>query len=255
MPLTPSSALSPQNLILAAGALLVGFFKVGFGQGAGIVALPLYTLAMPVRLANGLLAPLLIVGDLISIRAYWRRWDTRALVMFLPGQLAGILLGTYALAHLSEATARRTIGAFLLALALIQLWTLRRRAQGPPRRARSPAPAPALAVSLLAGFTSALAQIGSAFLSLYLVRLRTDKESFVPTLNLTFFFSNILKVLGYWHYGLVNAAVLRADGWLAPVAVAGGVLGVVIQRRMPQKAFEYAVLVFVLAAGVKLLVW
>ena len=237
-------------LVLAAGALLVGFCKVGFGQGAGLVALPLYTLWLPVRLANGLLAPLLVLSDLISLRAFWRRWDTRALLDFLPGQLAGVLLGTYALAHLSEAAARQVIGGFLVALALVQVWAFRSESRA---SARAPARGPALAVSLLSGFTSALAQLGSAFLSLYLVRLRATKETFVATLNLTFLFSNVVKLAGYWHYGLLNLAVLRSDAWLAPAVLAGAALGLAAQRRLPQRAFDYVVLVFVLAAGIKLL--
>lgn len=246
---TPNSALL---FVLAAGALLVGFLKVGFAQGAGILALPLYTLFMPARLANGLLAPLLVLGDLVSLRAYWRRWDTRTLPLFLPGQLIGVLLGSYALAHLSDLAARRTIGAFLVLLAAVQIWSLRSRSQV---EARAATPGPAFLVCLLSGFTSGLAQIGSAFLALYLVRLRTRKETFIPTINLTFFFSNMLKVAAYWHYGMVDAGVLRTDAWLAPVAVAGGLAGFLAQRRLPQRAFEYAVMVFVLGAGVKLLAW
>ena len=240
------------TLVLATGALLVGFFKVGFGQGAGIVTVPLYSLLLPIRLANGLIAPLLVLGDLASLRAYWRRWDTRALLRFLPGQLTGVLLGTYALAHLSEFAARKTIGAFLVALVLVQMGALRRQPQG---EARAPALVPALGVSLVSGFVSALAQIGSAPLSLYLVLLRTSKNTFVPTMNLTFFFSNVLKLAGYWHYGLLNVAVLRTDAWLAPAALAGAALGLAAQRRIPQRAFEYVVLVFALAAGITLLAW
>lgn len=142
---------------------------------------------------------MLVQSDLVSVRAFWRRWDTREPLHFLPGQLAGVVLGTYALAHLSEWAARRTIGAFLVGLAVAQIGSLRRQPRG---EARAPGRGSALAVSLLSGFTSALAQLGSAFLSLYMVQLRAPKETFVSTLNLTFFFSNLVKQAGYWHYGL-----------------------------------------------------
>lgn len=240
--------------VLALGAFLAGVLKVGFGQGSGILPLPLYTLVVSARFANGVLAPLLLLGDLVSIRAYWRQWETRLLLVLIPGQIVGVAAGAYALAHLSEAAARRSIGGLLLILVGLQIWA-RRNAPGESAPAASNPPLGALLVSLVAGFTSSLAQLGAAFLSVYLVRLRTAKRAMVPTLNITFFFSNIVKIGFYWRYGLITKATWIADAWLVPAVLLGGLVGVAANRRLSQPVFEKAVLGFALLAGAKLLVW
>ncbi len=239
--------------VLALGAFLAGLLKVGFGQGSGILPLPLYTLVVSARHANGVLAPLLIVGDLLSIRAYWRQWETRLLLLLIPGQMLGVAAGAYALAHISDLAARRSIGALLLALVGLQLWAQRASGSESAPSAIEAHPLGTALVSLLSGFTSALAQLGAAFLAVYLVRLRTTKQAMVPTLNITFFFSNIVKVGFYWHYGLINTATWITDAWLAPAVVMGGVAGVAVNRRLGQRAFEKLVLGFALLAGAKLL--
>lgn len=237
--------------VLALGAFLAGVMKVGFGQGSGMLPLPLYTLVVPARFANGVLAPLLLLGDLVSIRAYWRKWETRLLAIFLPGQVVGVVIGAQALAHLSEQGARRAIGTALVVVVCAQVWAR-----------RNPKPAVSrgtlgggFVASLLAGLTSSLAQLGSVFLSVYLIRLRMDKSALVPTMNITFFFTNLVKIGLYWRYGLINQATWIADAWLAPAALLGGLAGVAAHRRISARAFENGMLAFATAAGLKLLLW
>ena len=241
--------------VLALGAFFAGLLKVGFGQGSGILALPLCTLVVSARFANGVLAPLLALSDLFSIRTYWRQWETRLLLIFLPGQTIGVVLGAYALAHLDEGATRRIIGVLLLVTVGVQLWA-RRQPETHATRSNTGKILPgALLASFVAGVSSALAQLGSGFLTVYLVRLRTAKSALVPTLNLTFFFTNLVKIVLYWRYGLITGATWAADAWLAPVVLLGGTIGVAANRRLSQRAFENAVLGFALLAGAKLLVW
>lgn len=239
--------------ILAFGAVCAGILKVGFGQGAGILALPLYTLVVSPRFANGVLAPLLLGGDMFSLRAYWRQWEARLLPILMPGQIAGVVLGAYALARLPEVAARRAIGALLVAVVLFQFLARRRSREEAPEDSRPRASIPgAAAISLLAGFASALAQLGSGFLAVYLVRRRTAKHALVPTLNITFFFSNLVKVFLYSRYGIITSSTWIADAWLVPALVLGGFIGVALNRRANQQLFESIVLGFALLAGLKL---
>ncbi len=241
--------------ILALAAFFAGLLKVGFGQGSGFLALPLCTLVVSARFANGILAPLLSLGDMVSVPAYWRQWETRLLLLFVPGQAAGVALGAWALARLSEAAARRSIGGLLVAAVLSQVWIRRRAAASSWHPQRPPFPPAAVLVSFITGFTSALAQLGSGFLSVYLVRLRTAQRAIVPTLNITFLFSNLVKVAMYWRYGLITRATLIADAWLAPLLLLGGLAGVAANRQLSQRAFENALLGFGLVAGAKLMLW
>ncbi len=77
----------------------------------------------------------------------------------------------------------------------------------------------------------------------------------VPTLSLTFFFTNLVKIGLYWRYGLITGATWAADARLAPVVLLGSTVGVAANRRLSRRAFENAVLGFALLAGARLLVW
>lgn len=242
--------------ILLLGAFLAGLLKVGFGQGAGFLALPVSTLAVPARFANGVLAPLLSLGDVVSVPAYWRKWNTRLLVTCVPGQIAGTIAGAAILARMSDVAARRAIGALLIAAVLNQLWMRRRAAAASSAPSHTAFSVPvAVTVSIVTGITSAIAQLGSGFLSVYLVRLGTPKAAIVPTLNIMFFFSNIAKIAMYWWYGIVDWETLFTDAWLAPALIGGALVGLSANRRLSQRTFENALLAFALAAAVKLLLW
>ena len=54
-------------LFVAAGVLVQGFSKSGFGGGAGCLSLPLMMLVMPVDRVAAVLLPLLILCDLNAI--------------------------------------------------------------------------------------------------------------------------------------------------------------------------------------------
>lgn len=64
---------------------LLGLAKGGF-SGVGIAATPLLALYLPPLEAAGLLLPVLITQDLISLYVYRHHWDARSLKVMLPGR-------------------------------------------------------------------------------------------------------------------------------------------------------------------------
>ena len=73
--------------------LLVGISKSGFGAGFGSLAVPLMALAVPVPQAAAILMPLLLVMDLMGLRAFRGRFDWSLLRFLLPFGLLGSLIG------------------------------------------------------------------------------------------------------------------------------------------------------------------
>ncbi|MGD3107163.1 TSUP family transporter [Streptomyces sp. YGL11-2] len=116
-------------LVLA--ALLVGVSKTAV-SGVGALSVALFAAVVPARESTGALLPLLLVGDVLAVRAYRRHTDWSALLRLLPSVMVGILLGVGFVAWTDDAVMRRTIGTLLLTIVLHHLWRRgRRRRAGP----------------------------------------------------------------------------------------------------------------------------
>src|SRR5512143_341626 len=88
-------------LALALCAFLTGLSKGGLGGGLGTLVTPIMALVMPASMAVGLSLPMLIIGDIFAVSVHWRGWDSRIIWMLLPGSILGIIIGSFALGHLS----------------------------------------------------------------------------------------------------------------------------------------------------------
>ena len=62
------------------GAFIVGFGKAGFASGISMLQTPLLAYAMPARKAIGLVLPLLVVADIMTVSVYWKKWDLKLVV-------------------------------------------------------------------------------------------------------------------------------------------------------------------------------
>lgn len=101
-------------------ALAVDFLKRSFGSGVGMVLTPLLTLVHSPQFALGLLALYMTWADLGMIRDLWKGWNRRFALILFPGITAGMLLGTWILANLSETQLRKFIGGICFVFALYQ---------------------------------------------------------------------------------------------------------------------------------------
>lgn len=70
----------------------IGLGKGGFA-GLGALATPIATLALPPTVAVGVLLPVLISQDLVSVWAFRREWDRWIIAWMLAGAIVGIALG------------------------------------------------------------------------------------------------------------------------------------------------------------------
>ena len=65
--------------------------------------------------------------DLISVRAYWRRWVGAELKALLPGAIAGIMIGALMFRFLSDGFIKLIIGLVALCFAVHYLLVTRRQ--------------------------------------------------------------------------------------------------------------------------------
>ncbi len=134
-------ALMPTDPILLAVLLgtifVIAFTKGGFGGGFAILGIPALSFVMPAVDAAAVIAPLVLLMDVFTVRAFpprtWSRPNLRVLVLPL---LCGIALGGLTFALVDPAWVTLLIALVTLVFAL--RWFARRRVEQ-PRAALRPA--------------------------------------------------------------------------------------------------------------------
>lgn len=239
-----------QYLVLGLAALLIGVSKAGFGGGTGILVMPLLALLIDPRESLGLMLPLLLACDVMSLYFFWGQWEPRNLVVLSLGAGGGILLGSFALDAISTEALARAIGGIAIVFSLVQVGRGWLPASAEPWR---PPVWLGLLVGFGTGFVSTLAHVGGVLTTMFLLAQRLDNRRFVGTTTAVYFLINLGKVIPYWYLGTLDADMLLWDAPLLPVVLAGTILGVMLNRRVPGEWFSRIVRVFVLMTGFQLL--
>ncbi|MFY8104323.1 MAG: sulfite exporter TauE/SafE family protein, partial [Ramlibacter sp.] len=178
--------------------LLLGVSKSGFGAGFGSLAVPLMALAVPVPQAAAILMPLLLVMDLLGLRAFRGHFDWPLLRFLLPFGLLGSVIG-FLMFKLLDARAVAGIVGVLTLLFLAQ------RLVFPPRPNSAPPPRWIGAILTTAsGFTSFVAHAGGPPINAYAIPLRLSPLVFTATMTVFFFAVNLSKWVPYAWLGLLD---------------------------------------------------
>ncbi len=232
------------------GVLLIGVSKAGFAAGLSLLTTPLLATALPAREAIGLILPLLIACDAVTLAVFWGKWDFRLIRWPLCGCVAGIALGMLCVNAVSDTVLKRCIGA--LGLTLLVLLVIRNRWY--PTHLYRPPPWQGVAVGMLAGFVSTLAHAAGPIMALFLLAHQTEKTVFVATNAIFFALNNLFKLPPYLISGLITQQTLRADLRFLPCIPLGVGIGWLCLRLLPQKKFTAVISVLLLATSVQLLI-
>ena len=217
-------------------ALLIGFSKTGI-PGTGILMVPLMAMVMPAKESTGFVLPMLAMADIMAI-IYWRRHvELRHLIRLLPWAWLGVIIGAVCLRFITNEQLKPTIGVIVLVL-IVGSW-LRERfvtdAQIPAHWLF------AALMGILAGSTSMMANAAGPIMIIYLMAMRLAKREFIGTGAWFFWILNLSKLPFSSKLSLISGSSLLTNVSLLPILLMGGVLGIFLVHRVPQKAFDFIV--------------
>jgi hypothetical protein len=86
-----------------------------------------------------------------------------------------------------------------------------------------------------------MANAAGPIMIIYLLAMRLPKTEFIGTGALYFFIGNWVKVPFFLSLNLITIESLKFDLMLFPAIAVGAVAGVLILKRIPQKAFKTVV--------------
>ncbi|HEU5178522.1 MAG TPA: TSUP family transporter [Burkholderiales bacterium] len=214
--------------------VLAGWVHGALGFGFPLVATPLAALAIDMKSAITLLAPVTLALVVISalrggslgelVRRFW----------FMP---VGIALGAWLGTHLLLAAPPEP---FILVLALVIVFYLNldrigRGESAAVRRLRAPF---GFAFAFLAGVFEAIANVAGPILFVYFMLLGAAPSQVVQTLNMCFTVGKGSQVATLAAAGALNAATWAAVAGLTVPSVAALVAGMRVRERIDAKTYR-----------------
>ncbi|MCS7025756.1 MAG: sulfite exporter TauE/SafE family protein [Bryobacteraceae bacterium] len=229
-------------------AFNIGVAKTGV-PGLGIFAIPLFVFTVgDARLSAGWLLPVLISADVFAVYYYRRHPAAKRLFSLMPSVFAGLVVGAWVLRY-DDRVLRPLVGAIILVM--LGLYLLRQRAVNPMPTEGAFFTA---FYGVFAGFATMIANAAGPVMNLYLLTKKLAREDFVATGAWFFFFVNLAKLPVYVSHEMISRTSLAFDAAMLPAVIAGALTGRQLLKRIPQKAFEFAVLGLTLLATVALFV-
>ncbi|MDK2761828.1 MAG: sulfite exporter TauE/SafE family protein [Sphingopyxis sp.] len=235
--------------VLIVVVILVGMAKGGFA-GVGAMATPLTALVLPPATAAGLLLPILIVQDIISVWSFRKTWDGWIIGWMLPGALVGVLGGWYYAERVREAQLMAALGAITLSFGLYRLWIERGGRIVAP--SRSPGWVGTL-FGMFMGVTSQIAHAGGPPFQMWVTPRKLPHLTFIGTGAILFAIVNWIKVPAYIALGAFTGDVLVAALLLMPVAIGSTLLSIGWMKRTQSRRFYVLIYILMVLLGAKLL--
>ncbi len=245
------------DLVLAAGGgwplawcalVLFGAYTLrgATGFGAGVVAIPLLLLALPLRVVIPLVTALGMLASLGQALHQRRHVQWSGLGRLLLPSLAGIAAGLWLFAALDSTLLLRALGLFIIGYALWHFipW----RAGGALPRWLGP-----LAAALGGFVATVFGGMAGPFYVVHLRSLALDKTRFRATVSVALLCLAALRALGYGGLGLYDADVLWLLAAAVPVVAAAMFTGDRWHARLDEARFGSVVAVLLAAAGAALL--
>lgn len=226
--------------------ILVGLSKGGF---AGISALSLPLLALQISPLKGaaIMLPILMVQDVVSVSAYWRKWDTANLKVLFPGAVVGIAAGYFLAAYVSDAAIKLVLGVIALVFGARHLLRESTDISTPA------SPKAGLFWGAMAGFTSMIANAGQPPFQVYVMPQRLPRDVFIGTSLIFFAVVNWIKVPPFVALDLFTQETLLTSFALFPLAIIATWVGVLLVRRVPTDPFYRIIYGLMVLVGAKLM--
>ncbi|MCB0214347.1 MAG: sulfite exporter TauE/SafE family protein [Anaerolineae bacterium] len=220
-------------IMTAVVIFIIGLGKGGLGGTLGVLATPLMSLVMPADHVIGLLLPILIIADIFTVYAHWMHWDTKLVLLLIPGAVIGMLMASFFIAGISPEMLRRGIGVIVLLFVIYKLLEQRiLSAYYKPRGWHG------LVAGTVGGITSTLAHTGGPPIAIYLLMQNISPRVFVATSALFFAILNWIKVPSYYYLGLFDFNLLWQIAWLLPLLPLSVWLGKLLATKVNKDLFD-----------------
>lgn len=229
-------------------AVLAGIAKTGV-PGIGILVVPMMAMIFPAKTSVGALLLLLIAGDIAAVLFFRRHANWPVMWRLFPWTFAGMAAAALVLRHVSDTQLKPMLGVLVLVLLAIEISRQRFGWLNSPHQKWFTASAGALT-----GFATTVGNMAGPVANIFLIGKGFAKLEFMGTVAWFFLIINATKVPIFIVNGMITRETVRFDLIMLPALIAGGLIGRVLLRLIPDRAFMIIVMILAAVAGVKLLI-
>jgi uncharacterized protein len=245
---TLAGLASPGALAFCLVVVFAGYALRGAtGFGAGVVAIPMLALVMPLNVVIPVITTLGIIASLGQSLQEFRYVDWRALRGLALPSAIGLALGLWLFASLDQALLLRAFAAFII---VYGLWSLVPRAPA----ARVPPQVLAGAAGSAGGLVATLfGGMAGPFYAIYLRALNLDKRRFRASMSSVLLCLGLVRAGGYGGLGFYDRRAIAVLVLCAPVMALAMLAGDRWHARLEQAKFERVVALLLAGSGIALL--
>jgi uncharacterized membrane protein YfcA len=219
------------SVLIATVVVLMGISKSAFSGAFGVFAVPLLVLKLPATEAITLMVPLLIIGDLLSVNSYWKKWDSGLLISLIPGAMFGVLVAFFIIDFINADHLRLIIGVICIAFSFKNLLFKQTIFTALNNKVS------AFIMSTFSGITSSLVHAGGPPLIMYFSAIGLAPQQFIATASVFFAMMNVFKLVGVIALGVLTSEIIFTAIAFIPLAFVGNWLGVKINTSLDKKLF------------------
>ena len=227
------------------GILLASFVKGAVGFGFPTVSTPVLALFMDVKTAVAItIFPNLVMDGIQSVRRPGLLLTLRRHAVLYACGIIGTFVGTYLLKTISGRLALLILGVFVLAFVAINVSRFALRIDPRWERVLSPP------IGFFAGILGGITNVPGTPLVLYFYALGMDKAEFVRSISFSFLVYKATQLVAVTQAGLMTTGLFALSVGATALGLGAFWLGLRVQDRVAQETFNRAVLGFLAAVGV-----
>lgn len=232
-------------------AVSIGFSKTGL-PSMGVLVVAVFSQIFPAKASVGILLPMLIVGDLFAVAYYRRSVVWNHLISLIPWVLAGIVAGFFVLRYIENGQLKILLGSLILVLIVFHFF---KNVFEQKQQALDYAKSRWFSVSMgvLAGFATMVGNAAGGIMAVYLLSKGLPKKEFVGTGAWFYLAVNVIKVPFGVNLDIITWETLQFNLWLVPGIIIGAIAGKKILPLIPDRHFQYAVLILALIGAMRLI--
>lgn len=224
--------------------MFIGMSKTGV-HGAGMLAVPLLANIFGGQLSSGVMLPMLVLADVMGVWYYHRHASWHHLKILFPWSALGVVLGTVVGSYIDDKVFKIIMALIILISVIVMLWLERGHKEEVPHNKGF-----GVTSGILGGFTSMVGNLAGTVMAVYLLSMRLPKNAFIGTTAWFFMATNWFKVPFHvfaWHTITLDTFLL--DLMTLPMIFLGAFLGIIIVRKLSEKAYRWFIIAMTLVAA------
>ncbi len=237
-----------QWISICLAGFLLGVTKSGL-KGIGIIIVIILAFVFGEKASTGILLPMLIFADIISVIYYNRHAQWKYIFKLLPYVIAGVLAGVWIGNDVSEYVFKKLMAIIIIVSVFIMVYFEKRKSVSIPNSKMFTG-----TTGLLTGFATMIGNLAGPISNVYFLAIRFPKNEFIGTAAWLFFIINVFKLpFHIFVWKTVRVETLALNSVLIPGVVIGFFVGAYVVKLISNVNYRYFVFVVTAIGGISML--